>query len=154
MPIDDLADSGFGLLIREVDDLSAAPGRPALGAGQHLSACCSPTAARSGSTRWSAASGRAGADSRSGTSSGTGACTARGGSGCSAGRRRWTRIRRRSSAPSGRLFEREADAFAAALLMPARLMEREYRQDRDFYSLCERFQVSAKAMSRRLRAVI
>jgi Zn-dependent peptidase ImmA (M78 family) len=56
--------------------------------------------------------------------------------------------------PERPVYEREADAFAAALLMPARLMEREYARDRDFYTLCDRFQVSAKAMSRRLRAVI
>jgi Zn-dependent peptidase ImmA (M78 family) len=51
-------------------------------------------------------------------------------------------------------IEEEASAFAAALLMPAELMEREYRRDREFWSLCDRFGVSGQAMSRRLRAVI
>ena len=37
VPIDHIADSGFGLLIRDVDDLSAAPGAPPLGPGQSLS---------------------------------------------------------------------------------------------------------------------
>ena len=52
------------------------------------------------------------------------------------------------------MFEEEADAFAAALLMPAELMLREYERDRDFSSMCERFNVSQKAMSRRMHQVI
>jgi len=38
--------------------------------------------------------------------------------------------------------------------MPPRLLEREYRQDREFGGLCERFDVSGAAMGRRLHAVI
>ncbi len=51
--------------------------------------------------------------------------------------------------------EQEANTFAAALLMPARLIERYYRStDRDFDKLCGVFRSSGAAMSRRLRAVI
>ncbi len=52
------------------------------------------------------------------------------------------------------VFEEEADVFAAALLMPAQLMLREYAADRDFFSMCDRFNVSQKAMSRRMHQVI
>lgn len=51
-------------------------------------------------------------------------------------------------------IEEEAHLFAAALLMPWPLVEREYRRDRDFASLCERFGASGAAMGRRLHKVI
>lgn len=52
-------------------------------------------------------------------------------------------------------IEREANAFAAALLMPAAMIERYYRSTgRDFGKLCDVFESSGAAMSRRLRAVI
>jgi len=56
--------------------------------------------------------------------------------------------------PARPLFEKEADVFAAALLMPAELMRREYAADREFFSMCDRFNVSQKAMSRRMHQVI
>jgi Zn-dependent peptidase ImmA (M78 family) len=51
-------------------------------------------------------------------------------------------------------IEAEASAFAAALLMPARLVRREYERDGTFERLCERFGASGAAMGRRLHAVI
>ncbi len=44
--------------------------------------------------------------------------------------------------------------FAAALLMPARLVRREYDADREFSRLCDLFGASGAAMGRRLHAVI
>jgi hypothetical protein len=53
------------------------------------------------------------------------------------------------------VIEREANTFAAALLMPAEMIERYYRSTgRDFHKLCDVFESSGAAMSRRLRAVI
>jgi IrrE N-terminal-like domain len=53
------------------------------------------------------------------------------------------------------VIEREANTFAAALLMPAEMIERYYRSTgRDFRKLCDVFESSGAAMSRRLRAVI
>ena len=47
--------------------------------------------------------------------------------------------------------EQEANAFAAALLMPAPLVERYYRATRgDFEQLCSVFKSSGAAMGRRL----
>jgi hypothetical protein len=58
-------------------------------------------------------------------------------------------------APGLPLIERQANAFAAALLMPAEMIERYYRSTgRDFQKLCDVFESSGAAMSRRLRAVI
>ena len=37
VPIDDIADTCFGLLVRDLDDLSVAPGAPRLEPGQSLS---------------------------------------------------------------------------------------------------------------------
>ena len=50
--------------------------------------------------------------------------------------------------------EAEANAFAAALLMPAPLVEAHYRRDGDFHELCRRFGSSGAAMGRRLHRVI
>jgi hypothetical protein len=51
-------------------------------------------------------------------------------------------------------IEEEASVFAAALLMPADLIRREYQRNRDFHRLCELFNCSGAAMGRRLHAVI
>ena len=53
------------------------------------------------------------------------------------------------------LPEQEANAFAAALLMPAELIEQYYESTRgDFDRLCAVFKSSGGAMGRRLHAVI
>jgi hypothetical protein len=59
---------------------------------------------------------------------------------------------RSASAIAG--IEDEASAFAAALLMPAHLVRREYERDPTFERLCARFDASGAAMGRRLHAVI
>ena len=52
-------------------------------------------------------------------------------------------------------IEAEANLFAAALLMPAEMVRREYvRADRDFDRLCRTFGSSGAAMSRRLRHTV
>jgi IrrE N-terminal-like domain len=65
---------------------------------------------------------------------------------------------RRSPGPEARpplpAAEEEANAFAAALLMPAEMLRAEYARDRRFERLCERFGASGAAMGRRLHAVI
>ena len=51
--------------------------------------------------------------------------------------------------------EDEANVFAAAVLMPARLVREQYvRCERDFFRLCDKFGASGAAMGRRLHAVI
>ena len=51
-------------------------------------------------------------------------------------------------------IEEEANIFAAALLMPAEMLQNEYARDRRFEWLCELFGASGAAMGRRLHAVI
>ena len=152
VPVEHVADSGHGLLIRDVADLSTAPGAPQ---GSHLSGLL---LSDRGEIWVNAAEGQDWP-----------------------GRRRFTighelghwclhrtdgeplycraavvdpQEPAADERPPRPVFEEEADAFAAALLMPAELMLREYERDRDFFSMCERFNVSQKAMSRRMHQVI
>ena len=52
-------------------------------------------------------------------------------------------------------IEEEASLFAAALLMPAELVQREYAERKgDFQGLCAAFGASGAAMGRRLHALV
>lgn len=154
VPVEDIADSHAGLLVRDVEDLRVAPGAPSLPDGQTLSGLLLP---ERGEIWVNADEGRQWP-----------------------GRRRFTiahelghwQLHRsddhavfcRSAvvepAPTAELPpvplpEEEANAFAAAVLMPARLVCEQYaRAGRDFFGLCERFGTSGAAMGRRLHAVI
>lgn len=159
VPVEDVVDSCYGLLVREVADLGAAPGAPALSPGESLSGLL---LADRGEIWVNAAEARDWPGRRRFTI------------GHELGhwclhRRDGERLFCRASMveppepalasvaaerPPRPPFEEEADVFAAALLMPARLMRREYERDREFGRLCEGFGVSAKAMGRRLRQVI
>src|SRR5205085_1186989 len=154
VPIEDIADSHFGLLVRDAEDLKLAPGAPALAEGQGLSGLLLPDRGEiwvnaDEARQWPA-------------------------------RRRFTiahelghwRLHRdaderavfcRSGSiapeaqPRDQLppAEDEANAFAAALLMPAALVQEQYvRCERDFFRLCDTFGASGAAMGRRLHAVI
>jgi len=153
VPVEDVADSCFGLLVREVEDLSAAPGAPGLRAGQSFSGLLLPGR---GEIWVNASEARDWPPRRRFTI------------GHELGH--WCMHREdaegiycrnavvsmpdpgRPGGPPAR--EEEANLFAAALLMPARLVQRQYRRERDFDKLCEAFEVSGAAMDRRLRAVI
>ena len=162
VPVEDIADSVFGLLIRDVQDMAAAPGAPDLGPDASLSGLLLPDRGELWVNALEA--------------------------GQWPGRRRFTighelghwcmhrgdhvaTIYCRSSSvdppaeraerPERPLPEREADAFAAALLMPAELMREHYGQCREthpgsatFPELCRRFGASKAAMGQRLHAVI
>ncbi|MDQ3647613.1 MAG: ImmA/IrrE family metallo-endopeptidase [Actinomycetota bacterium] len=150
VPVDRIADSHFGLLVCEAADLAGAPGAPSLAPDQSFSGLLLPRAREI----WVNAD-----EARDWP-----------------GRRRFTIshelghwclhrqdgepvycrsgvVDPQAERPERPLGEREADAFAAALLMPARLMQRHYERNRDFGHLCQVFNVSAKAMGRRLHAV-
>jgi hypothetical protein len=154
VPIEEIADSYIGLLVRDVDDLGSAPGAPRLGEGQALSGLLLPALGEiwvnAGEARdWPP-------------------------------RRRFTiahelghwELHRHTD---GSVFcrsgvvepdvsevrlalpphEGEANAFGAAVLMPARLIREQYMScGRDFARLCDTFGASGAAMGRRLHAVI
>lgn len=152
VPVEDIADSHVGLLVRDVEDLSSAPGAPSLGPGQSLSGLLLPTLGEiwlnaEEARQWPA-------------------------------RRRftiahelghWTLHRDaerpaycRSSTvdpaavrPPLPPAEEQANAFAAALLMPVRLVREQYVwHSGDLAALCEAFGASGAAMGRRLKTVI
>jgi hypothetical protein len=158
VPVEDIADTVFGLLVRDEEDLSLAPGAPSLEGDASLSGLLLPGAreiwvnAEEG-IKWP-------------------------------GRRRFTishelghwcmhrhehesaiycrsiveaKEADRSERP---VPEQEADEFAAALLMPAALLREQYEICRSefpgqecFLQLCRRFKASKAAMGRRLHRV-
>ncbi|HKJ35917.1 MAG TPA: ImmA/IrrE family metallo-endopeptidase [Solirubrobacterales bacterium] len=162
VPVEDIIDSHFGLHVREVADMSTAPGCPPLRTGQSLSGLL--LAARreiwvnaEEAARWPA-------------------------------RRRFTighelghwvlhrdeqaslfcrhggvdpqedsAEEERERPPLARI-EQEANHFAAALLMPRPIVQEQYerlsRAPDTFWEMCRAFAVSGPAMSRRLRQVI
>jgi len=155
VPIEEIADTHAGLLVRDVEDLRTAPGAPSLDQGQSLSGLLLPTA---GEIWVNAEEGRQWP-----------------------GRRRFTiahelgHWRLHRDAQEHAVFcrtasveppeaetrapipvaENEANVFAAAVLMPARLLKEQYVAcGRDFYRLCGKFGASGAAMGRRLHAVI
>ena len=158
VPIEDIADSCFGLLVRDIEEMDAAPGCPELEEGQSLSGLLLPSIGEiwvnaAEARRWPlrrrftighelghwvlhqreqtalfCRHGQVGDDERAPTPS------------------------KRRELPA---IEEEANHFAAALLMPASLMRREYaRTGGDFARLCEIFSSSGAAMGRRLHQTI
>lgn len=155
VPIEDIADSYVGLLVRDVGDLGSAPGAPRVGADQSLSGLLLPGL---GEIWVNASEGRQWP-----------------------GRRRFTIAhelghwqmhrhadegvfcRTATVEPDDNPAERselppaesEANAFAAAVLMPAELIRQHYAAyGNDFFRLCNMFGVSGAAMGRRLHAAV
>jgi uncharacterized protein DUF955 len=154
VPIEDIADTVFGLLVRDVEDMAAAPGVPELEPGASLSGLLLATRGEI----WVSASEALQWPPRRRFTIGHEL-----GHWCMHREEHVASIYCRSSAvdppaaaekPERPVSEQEADAFAAALLMPARLVQAEYERDREFARLCGAFGASGAAMGRRLRAVI
>jgi IrrE N-terminal-like domain len=153
VPVADIADSHFGLLIRDVEDLAAAPGAPTLAAGQSFSGLLLPGR---GEIWVNATEAREWPPRRRftiGHELGHWCMHRKDGKGiyCREAVVSMPDPERPAGPPPA---EAEANLFAAALLMPARLVERHYRRNPDFSKLCETFEVSGAAMGRRLRAMI
>jgi IrrE N-terminal-like domain len=154
VPIEEIADTHVGLLVRDVEDLGKAPGAPKLGHGQALSGLLLPAV---GEIWVNAEEARQWPTRRRFTIA------------HELGHWRLHRDAERavfcrsgSIEPDAALTraplipaEDEANVFAAAVLMPARLVEEQYvRCERDFFRLCDKFGASGAAMGRRLHAVI
>jgi hypothetical protein len=157
VPVEAIADTHYGLLVRDVDDLSAAPGFPKLAPGQSLSGLLLGGA---GEIWVNAQEAREWPPRRRFTiGHELGHFVLHSGVGRSLFCRSTTvqaDEQPDALAPPPDLpnIEEEASVFAAALLMPARLLQREYAEDRRFDRLCRCFGASGAAMGRRLHAVI
>jgi hypothetical protein len=150
VPIDDIVDSVYGLLVRDVEDMSAAPGAPPLAEGQALSGLLLPAR---GEIWVNADEARLWPPRRRFT--------------IAHELGHWVMHRtgqqglfcRRTSvdekvAPPARDLEEEASAFAATLLMPAWLFVREHaRCAGDLDELGRVFGTSAAATERRVSAL-
>jgi len=167
VPVERIADSHFGLLVREVGDLAAAPGAPALGAGQTFSGLLLPDAgeiwvnaseAREWPTRRRFTIGHELGHWCMHRTGGAGAVYCRAASVAEAAAIAVEDVVPAASPvlpnPPRPPQEDEANLFGAALLMPARLLRERYARDRDFEGLRELFDVSGAALGRRLHAVI
>jgi hypothetical protein len=152
VPVEDIADSCFNLLVREAEDLSAAPGAPELGPDQSLSGLLLPAWGEIWVNADEAA--RAPARKRFTICHELGHwCMHRDG-----GRDERAVFCRSATvgpdAAGGPDMEEQAQIFAAAMLMPAHLVREHYKPGMDFWGFCDRFGSSGQAMGRRLHRVI
>lgn len=161
VPVEDIVDSAFGLQVMDVADMAEAPGCPELDEGQTLSGLLLADRKQI----WcNASEGEQWPTRRRFT-----ICHELGHWVLHRPGQQSLFCRRATVAPEDEAdydklraerpplpeVEEEANVFAAALLMPASLLEHHYRETtRDFGELCEMFGASGAAMSRRLRAVI
>jgi hypothetical protein len=157
VPVEDIADTCFGLLVRDVEDLAAAPGAPDVGDGQAISGLL---LASTGEIWVNALESREWPPRRRFTighelghwvmhRTGQQSLFCRTPS---------IQAEEKETRPALPVPEAEANAFGAALLMPAHLIRERYaalagNPDR-FGRLMKEFDSSGAAMSRRLKAVI
>jgi hypothetical protein len=160
VPVEHIADSCFGLHVRDVDDLRSAPGLPELAATQGLSGLLLPAL---GEIWVNATEAREWPPRRRFTIGHElghwclhrveGAIWCRSHAVDPASGDSGDRAARSSK-------EDEANEFAAALLMPGHLVRSHYDRlrrsdpDRCFQQLCAAFEASGAAMSRRLRRAV
>jgi len=154
VPVEDIADTLFGLLVREVGDLRAAPGVPSLHETQSLSGLLLPDRGEIWVNAGEAQQWPTRRRFTIGHELGHFCLHQQRGAAV------WCRTgcveeeRRKASLPPLPIEEEEANAFAAAILMPARLIRRHYRRGMDFFALCQRFGASGSAMGKRLHQVV
>ena len=155
VPVERIADSWFGLLIRDVDDLTGAPGAPALPAGQSLSGLLLPD---EGEIWVNAGEGRQWPGRRRftiGHELGHHVMHVDDGTGVFCRPALVEEDDPAAARPPLPPEEDEANAFAAALLMPRWLICHDYRHgDHDFNGLAARYGTSMAAMSRRLHRAV
>lgn len=151
VPVADIADSVFGLLIRDVEDMTAAPGAPELPPGHSLSGLLLPAR---GEIWVNAEEARLWPPRRRfaiGHELGHLVMHATGQQSLFCRSTSVDEAVAATPAAPGSDIEEEASAFAAALLMPAWLMVREHAACRGgLDALCARFGSSRRAMERRV----
>lgn len=168
VPVEDIADSVFGLLVRDVKDMATAPGSPALQEGQALSGLLLPgrgeiwvnaDEARQWPPRRRFTIGHELGHWVMHRAPGQQSLFCRRTSVDESSRQplfcRRTSVDESSRQPHrDRDIEEEASAFAAELLMPRMLFVREHaRLNGDVEALCRAFDSSRAAMERRVATV-
>jgi hypothetical protein len=155
VPIEDIVDTQFGLLVRDVEEMGTAPGSPELRADQSLSGLL---LASRGEIWVNATEAREWPPRRRftiGHELGHWILHRADGEESKAEELEDLPPLLDRDRPPVPLQEHEANAFAAALLMPPRLIQAQYEgTGKDFDRLCALFGTSQAAMGRRLRAVI
>lgn len=150
VPVEDIADSGYGLLVRDVEDLGTAPGAPTLAPGQSLSGLLLPAR---GEIWVNAAEARQWPPRRRFTIGHELGHWVMHRTGQQALFCRRSRVDETVALPA-RDIEEEASAFAAALLMPHWLFVREHaRCAGDVATLCATFGSSIAATERRIASL-
>lgn len=150
VPVEDIVDSCFGLLVRDVEDMTAAPGAPALAEGQALSGLLLPAR---GEIWVNADEARRWPPRRRFT---IGHELGHWVMHRTAGQqslfcRRTSVEEDRTATAAPRDIEEEASLFAAELTMPAHLVKLEHARCRgELRTLCEAFGSSRAAMERRV----
>jgi hypothetical protein len=158
VPVEHIADSCFGLYVREVEDLRTAPGVPVVEETKGLSGLLLPSL---GEIWVNAGEAREWPGRRRFTiSHELGHWCLHRTDGAVWCRKHAVDPPDGDARPAGGRppAEAEADEFAAALLMPAGLVRRHYerlrRRDDCFQQLCAAFEASGSAMGRRLHRVV
>ena len=147
VPVEDLVDSVYGLLVRDVEDMRAAPGAPLLAAGQSLSGMLHPAR---GEIWVNAEEARQWPPRRRFTIGHELGHWVMHRTGQESLFCRRTSVDEAPAAPA-RDIEEEASTFAAALLMPQWLFVREHaRRGGDVTALCAAFGTSIAATERRI----
>lgn len=153
VPIEEIADSCFGLLVREVEDMSSAPGAPPVESGQSISGLL---LASRGEIWVNASEARQWPPRKRFTIAhelGHWILHRKGQQSLFC-RHGFVEAGDDHSRPSLPPVEAEANAFAAALLMPAELVRQHRRRcNDDLEQLCLIFDSSERAMRRRLGSV-
>ncbi len=157
VPVEDIADSVYGLFVRDVEDMTAAPGCPPLEPGNSLSGLL---LASTGEIWVNAEEARQWPPRRRftiGHELGHWVLHRRGQQSLFC--RKVTvdpdESRPADTRPPLPVTEEEANMFAAALLMPAELIRRHYTDcGGDFGEMCDRFDSSGAAMGRRLHQAV
>jgi hypothetical protein len=155
VPVERIADSLCGLLVRDVDDLSTAPGAPAMRDGQSLSGLLLPDAGEIWVNADEAKQWPGRRRFTIGHELGHHVMHVDDGNHAVYCRRPSVEEEDPDSRPPLPPEEDEANAFAAALLMPSWLICRDYREGgHDFHALAARYDTSRAAMSRRLHRAV
>jgi len=154
VPVEDIADSHCGLLVRDVEDMAAAPGCPSVASDQSISGLLLPGFGEIWVNAEEAREWPARRRFTIGHELGhwilhqdeQTSLFCRHGSVAEADA---------TDRPPLDLIEEQANWFAASVLMPAELIRFHYKEtERDFDRLCSIFRCSRAAMGRRLHQVI